>query len=112
MRRLHPILPVLALLLLFTSNADIVAAQQGTASLRGRATDEQGAVLPGVTVVVTHQETGASRETQTGADGAYSVPNLIAGSYRVSAEIEGFSRLTRDNLVLLAGATQTLELEL
>jgi hypothetical protein len=93
-------------------SAKEVSAQQGTASLRGRVVDEQGAVLPGVSVVITHQETGVFRDTQTGADGSYSVANLVAGTYRVTAELEGFSKLTREDLLLVAGATQTLELQL
>ena len=38
------------------------AAQQGTADIRGKVVDQQGAVLPGVTVVARHQESGLFRE--------------------------------------------------
>ena len=38
------------------------AAQQGTAQISGKVTDEQGAVLPGVAIVVTNEETGVFRE--------------------------------------------------
>src|SRR5262245_28046807 len=34
-------------------------AQQGGSAIRGRVTDEQHAVLPGVAIVVTHEESGA-----------------------------------------------------
>ena len=42
------------------------SAQQGTTELRGRVIDAQGAVLPGVTVVVRNQETGMVRDTVSG----------------------------------------------
>ena len=37
-------------------------AQQGTAEISGKVTDEQGAVLPGVAIVVTNEDTGVFRE--------------------------------------------------
>ena len=37
-------------------------AQQGTSQIAGKVTDAQGAVLPGVSVVVKNEDTGASRE--------------------------------------------------
>jgi glycosyltransferase involved in cell wall biosynthesis len=44
-----------------------VFAQQGTADLRGRVVDEQAGVLPGVIIVVGHQESGLFRESISGA---------------------------------------------
>ena len=41
-------------------------AQQGTAEIAGKVTDEQGAVLPGVAIVVTNEETGVFRDVVTG----------------------------------------------
>ena len=43
-----------------------VLAQQGTAEIGGRVTDEQGGVLPGVTVVITNEESGIYREIVSG----------------------------------------------
>ena len=39
-------------------------AQQGVAAITGRVTDEQGAILPGVAIVVTNEETGVFREAE------------------------------------------------
>ena len=60
-------------------------AQQGTSSIRGRVADEQGAALPGVTVTVTHQDTGVARQTVSGPDGTYLVSNLVPGVYVLTA---------------------------
>jgi len=91
--------------------ASTVAAQGGSA-IRGRVTDEQQAVLPGATILVTHTESGTIRETVTGPDGTFLVPGLIPGPYRVVAELSGFSRLTRDDIVLRVGLTTQLDLTL
>src|SRR5439155_26194769 len=37
-------------------------AQQGTSEISGRVTDEQGGALPGVSVTLTNDETGAFRD--------------------------------------------------
>src|SRR5580765_2793319 len=90
----------------------VVEGQQGTSNIQGRAIDGQGGALPGVVVVVTHEGTALSRETQTGPDGAYSVTNLVAGPYRVSAELTGFRKLNLEHIVLTAGLTVTQDLGL
>ena len=73
-----------------------VQAQQGGSAIRGRVTDQQQAILPGVAIVVTHAESGTIRETVTGADGTFLVPGLVPGPYKIAALLQGFSRLTQD----------------
>ena len=86
-------------------------AQQGGSSIRGRIVDQQDAVLPGVAVIVTHQESGIFRETVTAADGTYFITGIVPGPYQVAATLEGFRKLTRD-VRLEIGATVTLDLSL
>ncbi len=80
--------------------------------LVGRVVDEQGAVLPGVTVVVTNQELGTSRTAISNADGSYFMPALVPGMYTVAAELSGFSRYTQEEVPLRVGATMNLEVVL
>ena len=68
--------------------------QGGGSALQGRVVDEQQAVLPGVAIVITHQDNGTFRETVSGPDGAYFVPGLQPGRYRVTADLQGFKKLT------------------
>ena len=68
------------------------AAQQGTAQISGRVTDEQGAVLPGVSVVVRNEDTGVSRELTSSAEGTFSAAQLPPGRYAVTAKLTGFGR--------------------
>jgi Carboxypeptidase regulatory-like domain len=85
-------------------------AQQGTAELVGKVTDSQGAVLPGVAVVVTNEDTGVYRELVTGPEGSYSVSHVVPGRYRISAQLSGFRSLNRRGIVLAVGVTTTLDL--
>ena len=80
--------------------------------LVGRVVDEQGAVLPGVTVVVTNQDLGTSRTVISNADGSYFMPALVPGTYSVAAELSGFSRYTREEIPLSVGRTMSMEIVL
>ena len=89
----------LACLALGSLVAVAAEAQQGGSAIRGRITDQQQGILPGVSIVVTHAESGTIRETVTGEDGTYLVPGLVPGPYKIAARLQGFSRLTQENLV-------------
>jgi hypothetical protein len=87
-------------------------AQQGTADLRGRVVDAQGGVLPGVAIVVRHQESGLFRETVSSADGTFSMSAMTPGVYEVTAELTGFRKYTQRDVRLQVGATAQIELKL
>ena len=53
-------------------------------------TDEQGAVLPGVAIVVTNEETGVFREVTSSEEGTYFVSQIVPGRYKVVAKLTGF----------------------
>src|SRR6266404_4117954 len=84
-------------------------AQQGTAQISGRVTDEQGGALPGVSVTLTNEESGAFREVITGADGSYSAPQLRPGRYRITAKLQSFNTFVRSGLILPIGQTLTID---
>ncbi len=96
--------------LFFTSLAD--AQQAGGSALQGRVMDQQQAVLPGVTVVITNQDNGTFRETVTGPDGTFFATGLQPGRYKVSAELQGFKKFNREEVGLLLGSTQTVDIRL
>jgi hypothetical protein len=88
------------------------AQQVGGAAMRGRVVDDQGAVLPGVTIVVTNMDDGTFRETVASADGTYSVTGLFPGRYKVAADLAGFKKFTQEDLRLTLGGTLTVEIKL
>lgn len=87
----------------------IVGAQQGTADLRGRVVDAQQGAMPGVTVVVRHQESGTFRETTSGPDGVFFLSAMIPGVYRVEASLDGFRPYLRSDVRLEVGRVATVD---
>jgi hypothetical protein len=59
-------------------------AQVTTATLVGLLHDSSGAVIPGATVVATHEGTGIAREAVTDANGEFVLSALPSGRYRRS----------------------------
>src|SRR5438874_3998833 len=96
-------------LLLLLATAIPVLAQQGTSEIGGRVTDEQGAVLPGVAIVITNEETGVFREVISGADGSYFASQLTPGRYRIQAKLASFRPFERGALLLAVGQTMTID---
>jgi len=93
--------------------APIAGAAQGQSSaIQGHVLDESGGALPGVTVVVTHQGSGAFRQVVSNADGSYFVTGILPGPYRITAELSGFRKYERPDVLLTVGNTATLDVTL
>ncbi len=87
-------------------------AQQGTSEIGGRVTDEQGGILPGVTVLITNEATGVFREVVSGSDGSYFASQLTPGRYRLTAKLPSFKSFERGGLLLAVGKTLTIDVAL
>ena len=68
------------------------AAQESRGSIAGVVTDAQSAGIPGATVVITNADTGVAVTLATNERGVYLAPLLLPGTYRITAEHEGFTR--------------------
>jgi hypothetical protein len=92
----------------------VVAAHAGAqvleATFYGVVHDSTGAILPGVSVVVTHQGTNLVRETVSDERGEFALP---AGPYAIKIELAGFKTYNSRGLTLGAGQMlrQTYALE-
>src|SRR5712692_5287921 len=101
---------VLAGLLTLTS---IPAAAQGQSSaVQGHVVDESGGALPGVVILVTHQGSGMFRQVVSNADGSYFVTGIVPGPYRITADLAGFKKYDRTDVLLQIGNTATLDITL
>ena len=109
---LRRVVASLGSLLFFLLLSTTMAAQQGTADLRGRVVDQQGAVLPGVTIVARNQDSGLFRESLSGADGTFLMSGMTPGVYVVSAELSGFKKHEQRDVRLEVGRAAQLELRL
>lgn len=83
-------------------------AQTQTGTITGTATDEQGAVLPGVTVTVESDALIAPRSTTTGSGGSYSHPALPAGEYSVTFALTGFQTVVQEGVRVSVARTLTV----
>ncbi len=92
--------------------AATAAGQQGTAEIRGRVVDAQGGVLPGVTLVVRDQDSGMYRETVAAADGSYFISGIRPGRYEITAELQGFKKYSRRDVLVEVGKTATVDIQL
>ena len=73
-------------------------AQEFRGTIGGTVTDSTGAVVPEVTIVITNINTTVAVTTVTASNGTYTVPFLIPGPYKVTAEAEGFKTSVRDGI--------------
>jgi hypothetical protein len=96
-------------LLLF--GAGIASAQTATTGqLSGRVVDDDGAVLPGVTVTASSPALiGGSRVTVTEQDGRYNFPALTPGVYHVRAELQGFAPQERSEVEIRLNRTTEID---
>ena len=102
---------VFASVLIFVLISHSLLAQDSTATLSGTVVDSSGKALPNIKISVKNVNTSQTAETQSDADGHYSVANLAAGEYEVSASSEGVGSTTA-KVVMAAGAPLALTLNL
>src|SRR5450759_1738053 len=102
---------VLAMIMLLAASAGLSAQTTG-ATLLGTIVDDQGAVLPGVTVTVKNTETGWNRVTTTDQRGYYRAAALPPGAYDMTVEMSGFNKEIRSGMVLTIGQEATINLTL
>jgi hypothetical protein len=81
------------------------------AVLTGTISDSTGAVLPGVTVTAVHEASGNMYNAVTDARGVYRIPARV-GSYKLTAELSGFTTVARMGVTLLVGQTITMNLQM
>src|SRR5262245_65852329 len=67
-----------------------IAQTTTTASITGIVVDVDGGVIPGATVTVKSETTGAEFHAVTSLTGGFTVPALNVGAYTVSVALQGF----------------------
>ena len=102
-------LSMIALLLIVSVSA---FAQVYTGTIAGKVMDQTGAVLPGVTVTLNGPKLLQPQVAIVSATGAYRFADLPVGTYSVTYELSGFQTLVREDLILNAGATVTVNVQL
>src|SRR5258708_29943101 len=101
---------------------NVAFAQSDLGSISGFVKDPSGAVVPKAQVTVKNEATGTERRTATNDSGVYTVTNIPAGLYSITAESAGFKKyetthnkldpsaaLAVDITLPVRAATQTVE---
>jgi len=88
------------------------AAQTATGQITGTVRDTSGAVMSGVKVAVTNQQTGLTRQTTSGDNGDYVIPLLPVGMYVVTGERTGFKTAVNTDVVLTVDQIQRVDVVL
>ena len=88
------------------------AAQTATGTIVGTVTDDTGAALPGVAVVVTNADTSLTRNLVSDANGRYAAPNLPPGPYFIKATLQGFETVLRSGVTLTVGREAVVDLRM
>jgi len=93
--------------------AGLVVAMEGTlahgqggnttAPVSGVVVDVSGGLIPGASVTVKNDATGATYHAVTGTQGAFTVPALQAGTYSVTVALAGFKQVVLKDIKLLSG---------
>src|SRR5207237_6791013 len=109
MRRVRLHTSIWAGLVVFALSCSTVWAQ-ATAQISGAARDQSGAVRPGVEVTATQTQTGISRSAITNETGAYILPNLALGSYRLEATLPGFRTFVQTGINLQVDSNPVINL--
>ena len=100
------------LLALFLICAPSVSAQSDRGAITGRVTDPAGAVVPQAKVTATNVETNETRETVTGDEGNFTIPQIPAALYKLTVEAPGFKTATLDNIRVAVSITRTTDIQL
>jgi len=100
------------ILLVTAFSAASICAQTVVGRISGTVRDASGAVVPNTTVTATNTATNLSRSGITDGDGFYTVTNLPAGTYTVTAEQTNFKRAVQEGVSVTADARLTIDMAL
>jgi hypothetical protein len=83
-----------------------------TGSISGEVKDEQGGVLPGVTVTATSPAAIGAQTAVTNEAGIYRFPAVPPGEYALTYELAGFGPVKRDGIRITLGFTAQVNVNL
>ena len=89
-----------------------IFAQLGTASLSGTVQDPSGSIVPKAEITLESTLQTFSRVAMTDSEGAYVIPAIPPGSYRLVVRAQGFKPETIPGFALSSGQASTLNVTL
>lgn len=85
---------------------------QANSTLTGIVTDQTGAVVAGAKITLTDPATGASKTTESGATGLYTIAGLNPASYNLKITAKGFQAYAQNGIVVNVSSTVRSDIKL
>ena len=84
---------------------------QAFTSLSGTVTDPTGGIIPGATITIVNSQTGIQRTTTSNAEGLYSIPQILPGTYKLTAKAAGFADISISTVTLEVNSPATVNVK-
>ena len=95
--------PLFLVLFLGMSSASLWGQGVAGAQISGVVTDPSGAVVPGAEIKAIQTETNTVHDAVSDSKGAYLMPNMPVGAYRITVTAAGFRTYVRTGITLSVG---------
>jgi hypothetical protein len=92
--------------------ANWVWAQEVRATIGGKVTDPQGALVPNAQVIVMSDDSGVTRQTSTNAQGNWLMEFLLPGRYHFTISASGFKTESREGIKLQTADNKQFDVRL
>jgi hypothetical protein len=92
--------------------SSVTAWAQFTSGIEGTVSDPTGAVVPGATVTIKNEETGASQTVQTQDSGSFRFTTLPSSAFTVSVAAPGFKTTLQEHVRLQVAEVKTLNVRM
>lgn len=87
-------------------------AQFDTGQIAGFVRDSSQSIITGASVIARNENTGEQRQTTTNSTGYYVIPNLVVGTYSISAESAGFKKTIQTGIGVSSAIRLSVDMEL
>src|ERR1700747_438217 len=87
-------------------------AQSDRGTITGTISDPAGAIVAGAAIQARHVETGGLYETTSTPTGNYTIAELPAGTYELTASVMGFKKYVRQGLVIQVAQIARIDIPL
>src|SRR5262245_53655885 len=87
-------------------------AQTDRGTITGTVSDATGAVIPGASIEARNVQTGTTHQAGTSETGNFTLGQLPAGTYELSAELPGFKKFVRTGIMVSVATVLRIDIRL
>ena len=87
-------------------------AQTDRGTITGTVSDATGAIIPGASIQARNTQTGAIHQAGTSETGNFTLGQLPAATYELSAELPGFKKFVRTGIIVSVASVIRIDIRL